>query len=125
MNFQFELSKLQSILQIPIDNLIFHENYVGIYFSNTLIGNIPYFNVSGIINYDTEIGILNNLNWYYLYNNSKVDIDTKAIEISTNKIESITLGTFKRIYLRYHNGTIDSAVCSYISGMWDIRIETT
>ncbi|RPI19185.1 MAG: hypothetical protein EHM58_02390 [Ignavibacteriae bacterium] len=77
MDKNAELSKIQSLLKIPISEIIFINDYksVQLFSDGINIRAIPYIKVSGIITYENNKGAVNWLKWVDVYNHNKKFID--------------------------------------------------
>lgn len=123
MDEQIEISKLIRNLFIPIDNIVNKGDYMEIFSQNVHIGNLPYYNVSGILTYDTDINIVNNLKWQPIFVQNEEFIKRKVEESFGSDIQ-ITLGTFRRLYIKDSDGNIIASVeCRFENNEWRIIIE--
>jgi hypothetical protein len=101
--FMTETEKIQKQLKIPIDNINFHSNYVDILINGEKVGSLPYYEVNGIKTYDTDEKIVNNLNWSLVYIKHKFEIDKKIKELLEKNSPYITIGSFRRLYIKDSN----------------------
>ena len=115
-----EISKVQSLLKIPVSDLLFNPTNVEVISGRVNIGGIPYYNVAGILSYDTAINVVNWLNWTEIYNQNKSDIDAQIVElVGTDKIV-IGYGTFRNLYIRNQDGDLLCVVtCAFDNG-WTV-----
>lgn len=120
MNKAIEISKVQSLLKIPVSDLLFNHMNVEVISGVVNIGGVPYYNVSGILSYDTSVAVVNWLNWTEIYGQNKLEIDAQIVRLlGTDKID-ISLGTFKNLYVRDHEGVLLCGVtCSFDNG-WTV-----
>ena len=106
--------KLKELLKIPIDNINIQSGYVQIFFSEAYIGSIPFYEVKGIKTYDTDQKNLTKLDWHLVYERNKVEILERIEEKVDVKAPTITLGTFRRLYVNNSRGSfICSVICEF------------
>jgi hypothetical protein len=118
--------KLASLLNIPVERTVDFGNYVEIIFNEANIGTIPSVLTPGNRIFDTSPEVVNNLRWDHVYLTEQESID-QAIASVLNKDKEdlqITIGTFRRLYVRDENGElINSVICSYAQGQWNVYPE--
>ena len=120
MDKTHEIVKLQSILRIPITDITFTGVNVKIYSSNVYVGEVPFFEVAGIINYDTPQAILNWLNWSDLYNNNKNEIDSKITSLLSTDEIVINLSTFRKLYVYNTNRDLIGVITCAYDNEWKV-----
>ena len=113
MNKNHEITKLLPLLGIPINDIIFKGSYVDVISGQANIGGIPYYTLAGILKYDTAEGIVNRLRWEAIYDENKEQINILLFQKYGNDI-TVTLGTFRRLYIRDEKGNLRASVlCTY------------
>lgn len=112
------------ILQIPISNIVLRNNYTEIFSNEQNIGTLPYLNIAGTtLMYDTDLNNLNLLRWDLVYFKNKEDLDKKVKEIFKDENVIITLGGFRKLYVKNKNESVTMVNCQYKNEEWNIFIE--
>lgn len=115
-----EISKVQSFLKVPVSDIIFNATHVDVFCDRLNIGGIPFYNVAGILTYDTSENVVNWLKWTELYNQNKSQIDNQIVDLIGNDKIVISYGTFRNLYIRNVEGDLLCTVtCSFDNG-WTV-----
>jgi hypothetical protein len=113
------------ILQIPINEAILKSSYVELFSDEMNIGTIPFLEFAGkTFAYDTNIANLNKLRWDLVYKKHEETINKKIKELLNEDNLLITIGTFRRLYVKKSSGELKCSVtCSYVDKQWHIHKE--
>ena len=115
-----EILKVQQLLKIPVSDLVFNATYADVISENLNVGGIPFYNVAGILSYETGEGVVNWLKWSDLYVHNKSQIDKEIISLVGTGEIVIQVGTFRNLYVRNEKGDLISFVnCSFENG-WKV-----
>lgn len=120
------IHKLLQLLQIPIERTVDFGNYVEIIFNDVNIGSVPATQTPGNRIFETGPEVLNLLRWDFIYRSEKESIDQAIASIFgvEREVLEITLGTFRRLYVRDKEGEmIGSVTCIFTDGQWNIYPE--
>ena len=112
------------ILGIPINKYELQKDHVVLYSDNQHIGSIPFFKLGDdTLMYDKDESNLNRLKWDLIYLRYKEKIDNRLKELfETDELE-ITLGTFRKLYVKQLlDNTVKRVDCHYYEKEWHIRI---
>jgi hypothetical protein len=119
-----KIATIQRELKIPISDVMFSATYVEIISGRDNIGSIPYYTVAGINTYDTDKSAVNWLKWDKVYDQHKAELNQKIIDLVAKEDITISLGTFRRLYVKNSNGEMICAIeCSYNGNDWDVQKE--
>lgn len=122
MNLENELNIIQELLKIPISKIeINGTQIIKIYSSNIYVGDIKYYIVDDVFKYETTPNVVNYLKWDLIYSQNKSEIDKKINTLFENQTLSISLGTFRNLYVKVNgNDEINFIHCEY-STEWKIE----
>ena len=124
MNKSHEIAKIQNALQIPINDIVFNSNRVEIISGNINIGAIPFYNLAGIYTFESSAEVTNWLKWNMVYNQSENDINGLIIELIKSSEIVISLGTFRRLYVKDKTDNLLTNVnCVYDANGWNVHEE--
>ena len=71
--------------------------------------------------YDTDEKNLNKLSWHLVYEKHKETIDNKISELLNTEDLQITIGNFRRLYVRSSKGElICSVICVFEEQEWNV-----
>ena len=119
-----ELGKLlETRLKIPVDSGIDFGTFAEVIYNNRNIGTVQLVHTPGNLIIDTSPSSINNLKWDYIYDTNREEINALVATIFSVEIEniSITLGDFKRLYVKDLNSDlIGSVSCNYEDGQWQV-----
>src|SRR5690606_10070555 len=112
------------ILGIPINKYELQKDHVVLYSDNQLIGSIPFLKLGDdTFMYDKDESNLNRLRWDLIYIRNKEKIDNKIKELFSTDTLEITLGTFKKLYVKQLLDNTEKRVdCHYYEKEWHITI---
>jgi len=118
-------SNAEIILKIPISNATLQNGYVELFSDEQYIGNLPNLIVAGkTFMYDTDERNLNKLSWHLIYQKHKETIDNKISELLNADDLEITIGNFRRLYVKKSNGElICSVICVFEENEWNVYKE--
>lgn len=119
-----EIIRIANSLEIPIDKIVKFPGYIEIIYDNQNMGSLLYYTINTIITYDTSDAVLNKFRWDYIYLKNQKEIDYKVYNLlNINKEDTlITLGTFRRLYVRNEMADVFcSVICSYDNIEWTVR----
>lgn len=125
MNEERELKKVQNLLELPVTGITEHSNYVELISDTLNIGTLPIYRVSGVIKYDTDNSFLFRLNWDGIYKRDQSEIDQKIYDLLEKEEGeiSITVGTFKTLYVKDQQGTtLGKITCSFDGDKWNVTV---
>lgn len=117
-----ELARLlESTLKIPVDSGIDYGTFAEVIYNNRNLGTVQLVKTPGNVIIDTSSPSVNNLKWDFIYENNSDEINklvTANYAIDNNDI-TITLGTFRVLYIRDLEGKLlGSCTCNYEDGCW-------
>ncbi|WP_291131176.1 hypothetical protein [Flavobacterium sp. UBA7682] len=119
-----ELGKLlETRLKIPVDSGIDFGTFAEVIYNNRNIGTVQLVHTPGNLIIDTSPSSTNKLKWDYIYDSNRGEINALVAAIFSVAVEniSITLGDFKRLYVKDLNGhLIGSVSCNYEEGQWHV-----
>jgi hypothetical protein len=128
-----ELPKVQTLLKIPVDDIIFHsaESKVQIISAGVSIGKIEYIDTAKGIQYITDKKNVNWLNWNTVFQKYKNSIEEKIYDkTKLDRNKTIVQGSTWRSGLvaeynyatDYKGDTLYSFECSYDGTDWDVDL---
>ena len=123
MDNKKEIKKLIDILEIPIDDIVFHGSYCEIYLNNNLLGYLPIYNVSSIMSYDTNEGELAKIRWDQVFLMNQDTINKRITKTVDDDFDLVSIGTFRKLYIKDRDDKVlDTVECRFINNEWQINI---
>lgn len=124
MNKSHEIAKIQNLLQIPVNDIVFNSSNVEIFSGNENIGTIPFYNLAGIYTFDNSIEVINWLKWNMVYQQNAIEIYSLIVELTKSSEIVISLGTFRNLYIRDKADNMLAKInCVYDANGWNIHEE--
>lgn len=120
-----QITIIQNLLKIPVEELNFNNQYVKISYANQCIGYIPCTFTPENIIYDISEEIVNKLKWAEIYLHNQIIINQNIIKIIGRDDIIVTIGNFRRLYVKEKdtNIFICAIICIYNDNAWSVEKE--